>query len=427
LLLGFAVAGPALGSAARPLFILGCAGAAWYAWRKSPAEHLRCVLLLFAFAPFLRRLVDLAAGFDTTGLMLVGPLLAILVPATDLRHYLDGEEAPPAATPILLVGACVGYGTALSVFQGDWMNAASGSLKWFAPLIYAAVLVRRPEESAGLLRGATSAFLFILPVTGLYGIYQYVDPPAWDRYWMNYASILSAGQPVPYGVRTYSTMNGPASFATFTAAGLVLVFFLRASWQSLLVSAPAALALMLSMYRTGWLSLSVGVLFCCLFSVTRGRAVTTIGAILVALVLAGTLTPFGEVIGDRFATFGDGAKDDSAQERLEQFVTLWNRPDSGLFGSGFTITDVGSAGAMAIDGTVIACWLTFGIVVGLLCLFGLVWAAANAILAAFRHGSREAIVVGALACGGLVQMPLAGISSGELGVLFWTFAVLLPP
>ena len=62
------------------------------------------------------------------------------------------------------------------------------------------------------------------------------------------------------------------------------------------------------------------------------------------LLLAATLTPFADVIGERLATLSEGTQDGSAQERLEQFVTLWNQWDSSLFGIGFTVSDVGSAG-----------------------------------------------------------------------------------
>ena len=64
-----------------------------------------------------------------------------------------------------------------------------------------------------------------------------------------------------------------------------------------------------------------------------------------------------------------------AQERLEEYATLWSHPDSSLFGIGFTAGDVGSAGTMAVDGMIITCWLTMGIVVGILCLIALVCAA----------------------------------------------------
>lgn len=420
-----AVAGGALGDLAKPLFMCGCAAAGWYAWRQGPAAHLQAVLVLFAFAPLVRRLVDLSIGFDPAGLMLVGPLLAILVPAPRLLQMLQSPRSPGVViVPVLVVGGCVVYAAALSIMQADWMNAASGALKWVAPLVYAAALIESADRD-DMLEAATAAFAMILPVIGIYGILQYIDPPAWDIYWMQFASITSAGVPVPYGVRTFSTMNGPASFSTFTAIGLTFVCFARRNWPSLLLAGPAAFALMLSLYRTAWISLAVGILFCMLFGATRRKAVLILVGIVVAVILAATLTPFGDVIGDRVATFGEGARDGSAQERLDQFVTLWTQWDSSLFGVGFTNTDVGTAGAMPVDGMLIACWMTMGIVAGLICLAALIWAALLPVFAAWRDGGPDAIIIGALGCGALVQLPLANITSGENGFLFWTFAVLL--
>ena len=424
-----AAIGPSLGSLSRPMFVIACGAAGWYAWRRGAAAHLQAAIILFSFAPLVRRIVDLSIGFDQAGLMLVGPLLALLAPVPQLRQLLEGERSLGAQTaPMLIVAGCIVYVTMLTVFQGEWMNAAAGSLKWFAPLLYAAAVGLSADRDE-MVQAAASAFMVILPITGVIGLVQYIDPPAWDRYWMQFAPIMSAGQPVPYGVRTFSSMNGPASFATFTAAGLLLICFLRPRWYSLLLAVPAALAFFLSLYRTAWMSLLVGILFCLLFAMSRRRAGAILCGLLAAAVIAATATPFGEVIGERISSLVDGSGDGSAQERIEQFVTLWTMWDSSLFGIGFSTTDVGSAGAMAIDGMIISCWLMMGLVVGMVCLFAVVWAAGNSMAAAWRDTRPETIMIGALGCGALVQLPLANLTSGEFGFLFWTFAVLatLPP
>jgi hypothetical protein len=416
--------GPALGAAFRPLFVLGCVAAGWYTWRSDPGSHLQAALFLFAFAPLARRMVDLSAGYDSAGLMLVGPMLAILVPIPSLWGLLEGKTVGDSRiAPNLIVAGCVTYAAALSLFQGNLFDAASGVLKWMAPLLYAASLAQCSDRDR-MVQAAASAFLLILPVTGVMGVLQYVDPPAWDRYWMQFAPILSVGQPLPFEVRVFSTMNGPASFATFTATGILLVCFLRLRWYSLLCLMPAALALLLSLYRTAWLSLAIGVIFCFLFASTRRQsAVLTLGA-LAAIAAAATVGPFADAIGDRLATLGAGAEDGSARERLEQYLTLWNLPDSSLLGVGFSTSDVGSAGAMATDGTIISAWLAMGIVIGLICLFALLWAALRMVTSSWQGGGREAVVIGAIGCGSLLQLPLANIASGELGFLFWTFAML---
>jgi hypothetical protein len=416
--------GPHVGSLIRPAFIVGCAAAGWYAWRVSPAVHVQAALWLFSFAPFARRIVDLSIGYDQSGLMLVGPLMAILAPFPRLLTYFDDRKAPsPVLLSMMVFAGCVAYAATISLFQGDWFNAASGALKWTAPVIYAAVLLRDADRDE-MVQGMASAFLIILPITGVAGILQYINPPEWDRYWMQFSPILSIGRPLPYEIRVFSTMNGPASFATFTATGLLLVCFLRSRWYTAILAMPAALALLLSLYRTAWLALAAGLMFCFLFDATRKRAALIGFGALGAIVFAAVLPPFSEVVTDRLATLTEGSTDGSAQERLEQYMMLWSQWDSSLFGVGFTTADVGSAGAIATDGTIIQCWLAMGIVVGLVCLIALVWATASMMVAAWRDGRREAIVVGAIGCGMLVQLPLATITSGELGFLFWTFAAL---
>ena len=57
----------------------------------------------------------------------------------------------------------------------------------------------------------------------------------------------------------------------------------------------------------------------------------------------------------------------------------------------------------------------------------LLWAIGNALAVAWSDPAPEAVVIGALALGALSQIPLANITSGESGFLFWTFAVLLVP
>ncbi|MET0971108.1 MAG: O-antigen ligase domain-containing protein [Tardiphaga sp.] len=430
LLVVTAAIGPAIGGAVRPVFVVGCAAAGWLAWRTSTAAHVQSAILLFAFAPFVRRLVDLAAGFDQSSIMLIGPLLFILTPLPSLWTLLSTTNRPrnPWLIPPLIVLGCIVYGAALSMFQNDWFNAANGVLKWAAPVLYAIALQQRVDSSGELVNALARVFMIVLPITGLYGVWQYVDPQPWDQFWMNYASITSAGYPFPYMVRVFSTMNGPASYATFTATGLLLVGFLRPGWQSLIAMMPAALGLLLSLYRTGWIALALGVLFCMFFQSTRKRALSTGLGIAGAATAAVLFTPFADTITSRLESLGSGAEDGSGNERLEEFVTLWNTPDSMVVGSGFTVTDVGVAGAMPIDGQIIASWVTFGIPIGLLCLAAYVWAGVWATSAAWRMPTREGVVLGALAFGAIViQMPLTALSSGEVSALFWMLVAMACP
>ena len=147
-----ALAGPQLGGAARPLFLLGALAAGWYAWSRSPGAHLQTVLALFSFSPILRRLVDVSAGFDPSGVMIAGPFLALLAPLPDFREFaVPGRPPVKGLGPIIVFGVCTLYCVLITVAQGQWSQAAAGASKWFAPVIYAAALFRRAPMAKQIL------------------------------------------------------------------------------------------------------------------------------------------------------------------------------------------------------------------------------------------------------------------------------------
>ncbi|TDX64258.1 O-antigen ligase-like membrane protein [Methylosinus sp. sav-2] len=415
--------GPFLGAPARALYVLACAAVGWWTWRRGPSAHVGAALLLFLFTPFVRRLVDVRLGYDTSSLMLVGPLACLMAPLSHMLGLMTSAGRMRRMEPLLLVIACVVYAMILTLFKGEWMSAARDTVKWFAPLLYAMLLAETADKDE-ILAAVTNVFAIALPIIGVYGVVQYVDPAVWDRYWMQNAPITSIGQPVPYSVRVFSTMNAPAGFATFTAVGLLLVWFRKSDWLSQIATAPAALALFLSLYRTAWISLVVAMLFCALFRATRGRSFVMMIGLCAATIVALIATPFGESISARLATFTEGSRDGSARERIDQYSALWNLSDSSLIGAGFTTVDTGVAGSQPVDGMIIACWQSMGIVFGLICLFALVWVTVSAIVGALNDGRAESVMLGAFGAFFLVQLPLAGIGSGEAGFLFWTFMAL---
>ena len=417
--------GPYLGSATRYLFILASIAAGVYAWRQSPAAHLQAALVLFAFTPFARRVVDFPVGFDHAGVMIAGPLLALLAPLSSGPKLLFHERIlDRQLTAHYLIGACVVYASLLSILNGDWTQAISGGLKWAGAAVYGMLLyVRRPDPNK-MIDGAVGILLWILPIVGLYGLYQYVNPPTWDRYWMAMAPFVSAGPPEPYAVRTFSTMNAPAAFGTFTGIGLLLVAFRGRGIVAGLVTIPTAIAFLLSLYRTAWLSLIVSLAFCLLFRSTRARSTVVVASAMGIVICALALVPFADVISARLATLFDPSNDVSGQERVAQFFALYSRPDSSVWGNGFSLVDVGVAGAEAVDGMIIACWTSMGIVAGLICLSAVLALIATAIARACADGSQASVLSAAVLLGFLIQVPLATIVSGELGFLFFTFATL---
>jgi hypothetical protein len=220
-------------------------------------------------------------------------------------------------------------------------------------------------------------------------------------------------------------MNSPASYAMYAAAGLILVGFGRLRWTTPLIAVPSSIGLMLTLFRTSWIGLAVAIVFCACFAATRLRAVLITAFIVVAVIFAVAATPFGDTIGNRLETLNQTPSEDgSGAERIQEFVILFNHSAENVFGNGFSVVDVGTPGLMAVDGQIVSCWLTMGIMVGLACLVAIVWAAGVALFRVAQRRDRDGIAVGAIVAGMLVELPLAGIASSELGVLFWMFVAL---
>ena len=412
----------------RPLFILGSAAVGWMAWREGCARTVEAALSLYVFAPFLRRIVDLSIGYDPSSTMLLGPVLAIAIPAIDLHHLLTHRTRDDAALlPMLLVGACVTYGMLLSAFSGEFSPLGTAALKMYAPLLYGAWVLRCARRDPSVLDAAARAFFVLAPVIGAYGVWQYVNPPDWDRYWMQSVSstISVLGRPEPFQVRVFSMMNSPASFGTYAACGLLTLGFCRRGWQSLPLALLVAPGLLFTYYRTAWISLVLGVAYCAVFGRTRRRAGVIAVAIVAATALAAFSTDFGDAVVDRLVSLtGSLSEDGSGKARLGQLFEVYRLSDGMLAGRGFAQLATPFNGIDAADGEVVTAIIAMGVPIGTLYVIGLVWAGLQALAQVRLSRDPRLIVTGAVIAGLLAALPLTSVTSGEIGLLLWLFVAI---
>ncbi len=76
----------------------------------------------------------------------------------------------------------------------------------------------------------------------LYGIAQFVLLPEWDAQWMRNVIELgldSIGQPEPFAVRVFSTMNSPGSFGIMLMAAIIVALKTQRSDRGVLRAADA--------------------------------------------------------------------------------------------------------------------------------------------------------------------------------------------
>jgi hypothetical protein len=410
------------------LFIIGSAAVGFIAWREGCGRTVEVAISLYVFAPFLRRLVDVSAGFEPSGIMLLGPVLAISIPAVDLRHIVgQWTRDDEALFPLILVGICITYGMLLSAFQGDFGPLATIALKMYAPLLFGAWIMRSARQDPSVLDAATKTFMVVSPILGAYAIWQYVSPQDWDRYWMvNVSGAISVlGRPEPFQVRVFSMMNSPASFGTYAACGLLLFGFCSSGWQALLLSLLVAPGLVFTYYRTAWISLALGIAYCALFARTRRRAGLVTVVIFIAIVLLAGSSDFGDVVIERLQTLtGSIADDGSGRARLAQLFEIYRLMDGMLFGLGFSRLSTPLNGVEAVDGEIVTAIIAMGVFVGSVYMLAIVWACMQALSRVRTSSDPRLIVTGAAIVGMLAAVPLTSVTSGEIGLLLWTFIAL---
>ncbi len=419
-------------------FIAGCAAIGWQAWREGPARHIEMSIILFIWAPFLRRVMDFHAGFDPGGVMLLGPLLTLLPPCLDLYAWLiTGRLRFDARTlpPFLLIALCLLYGLSLSVAGGDVLPAMITLAKALPPMLYCIWLAARGAEEPDVMGGAARGFLIAMPIAGIYCVYQYFYLPDWDAYWITMTSAVSNSQGLAEAekVRVFGPMNSAASLGHFALAAILLLAFVRRGLVSLLLCIPILVGLMLSSYRTAWIALGLGVACCGLNAATRARAglVTAGAAVAIAVVLA--TTSFGDDVIDRFSTLGAVSEDGSGQVRTGDLGLLLDHADQLAVGLG--LGSLGPFGDMqprvsvvptnAVDGIVLSSVLMMGLAGGSLYITGVLWAAFQKLVAALTSANPRLVTAGAIVLANTAVLPLTDVTRGEIGFVFWAFVGII--
>ena len=179
-------------------------------------------------------------------------------------------------------------------------------------------------------------FLWGVLILGIYGIYQFVVAPEWDRYWLIESKMFtSSGDPEPFGMRVWSTLHSPGPFAYVMQTGLLLLF---TSSGTLIFPASAVgyLSFLLTQVRTSWLGWLLGVVM--IFGSVKARIqMRLIAIILIMLMCVIPLTniePISGVVADRLESFSNLENDTSFKERSGSYDINLSLALSNVLGNG---------------------------------------------------------------------------------------------
>lgn len=284
-------------------------------WRRRWYTYLTFALGLWVLAPAVRRIADWQSTYhDISPILAAAPLVSLLcLPwalATSRRTYRDTRAAMIVA---LVVFA---YGFAVGLLRNGIVPAAADVLNFVGPFALGLFVLMVPNNDIRLRQTVQRFALWGVLILGVYGLVQFLVAPAWDTQWLIDAEIATSGRPYPYEIRVFSTLNSAGPFAQVIGVLLLLLVGQRKNALTWTAGTVGVLALGLSLVRSAWLGVLLGVLMLLIhrrLHVGRLVAAGTIGATLLVLLASPVLEAVSTRVSDTAAA---GTSDTSLVVRL---------------------------------------------------------------------------------------------------------------
>lgn len=283
-------------------------------------------MIIWIFVMEVRRIVDWRSSFHSISIVSIFPFL-ILLPAAVVAHRIVPKMGKIFRYTVIAWALGYFYAFFVGCISGNIAAATYSLMQTFCPIGVALYLIWRGES----YQKAYDRFLEILfwasVAAAVYGIWQYIRPPAWDVYWLISTKIDSMGKAVPYGLRIFGPLSGTGAMAQLMS--FVTVMYLpRIStqhWKHLAGLVLMNLALLFTLSRTCWLQLIAGVAVYAAFT-TQRKSFVKVSGVFAALATA-AIVYFASQGGDqakaitnvtnRFTTLNNLQSDISYNQRQD--------------------------------------------------------------------------------------------------------------
>lgn len=285
----------------------------------NPARYVGFMWWTWFLSPEVRRLADFGKGsFTPTSLIQVAPLAVTMLSGLSLIRYYP-LLAQRRGLPLVLALAGLAYAFMIGVVANGPLAAAYDLANWVYPLLIGFHIMAHTRDYPEYRKTIVNSFIYGMLVMGAYGLVQFFVMPQWDAMWMIGSNMNSQGDPVPLGVRVFSTMNssGPFAFAMMGAMVFVMAAQHRVRW---IAAAFGFFSFALSLVRSTWGGWAIAMVIQLVKSSNRVR----IRIVVSALVLAGLCVPLLAVgpVADRMQARVNtlvNLKDDQSYAARNQF------------------------------------------------------------------------------------------------------------
>jgi putative inorganic carbon (hco3(-)) transporter len=330
---------------------------------SSEWTYVLTALGAFVFTPELRRIVNWHGNYDPLNTFAVIPLI-MLCPIAFLTYRRRNRLTNNGFAFVMIAwAAAFSYATFVAAAHGSIIQAIYADAQFCLPATIGAWLLTRDETMAAAHARLAHALFIFGAIAGAYGIFQYVVAPPWDTAWMQNIDAESFGMPQRFAIRVFGVLNGPGVFALFL--GSVIVFnlpYLRAGNKfTILALLVIIIALILSLVRSAWLAVFIGIVVFIFLSPKRLQAMRSLSLVglfccigICAALLVAPNADLTDTIFQRFATFSHIQDDPSALERRQTAEDTLQMALDQPAGAGMGVTGgstkLGDADAQAFSG-----------------------------------------------------------------------------
>jgi O-Antigen ligase len=322
-------------------------------YKRYPAFYVSFTLWLYFLTPFVGRLISYLGGSKTGGVGATPLLITWISFLTLLRNFpkIVKNKDKIGLAFILCFGSIL-YSLFIrwiqnpspGVFQAE-MSVFLGPL---APILLGFFIYSKWQEYPIYRTHIYQTFLWGVLVMGGYGVLQFLLAPPWDTLSMlstanENTEVSWVGRPEPLGIRVFSTMTGPFTFALNLMPGLILLNIGNNKLRYI-AAAFGYFSFMFSTVRTAWYSWLIAMMIL-IISVKGQRLVRMLASfVIIAVILTsiGSIEPFSSFISENMLTrFSNNMADDgSAIARIEQTQIFSKIIISEFIGKGFDVGDI---------------------------------------------------------------------------------------
>lgn len=324
------------------VFHIGPLLVAFFLFKKYPIYYFNFTLWMWFVSPLIARIASYKLGYMIPGASAMAPTISsftfITLAKSLPKIYQKGESN---AFPFVLCFGSVLYSSLLRFirypFGSSPLNDVGLVMQSLTPITLGFYLYTNWKYYYLYKQTILKSIPWIVLSVSGYGVVQFLVAPEWDtQYLLNTVGFASYyGLAEPLGIRVWSTMTNPLSFAVNLMAVLVLLNACGGPMR-LVASSIGFLAFLLTQSRTGWYSwlLATATTFVSIKAKHQLYFFFSIFVIISIVAITASQEPFLSLITDRFQTFSNLSEDASAQGRLQQTGVFLNFALTEFIGQG---------------------------------------------------------------------------------------------